>query len=102
MTRFSLVLATLNRTLASLALAKIGAEYLLRWLPAGTHDWNKFLKPDEIRGFLSGVAVDVEGPVGIAYNPLTAQWSRGSDARVNYMMVIAKGPADAPFRSTLG
>ena len=97
-----MILATLNRTLASLALAKIGAEYLLRWLPAGTHDWNKFLKPDEIRGFLSGVAVDLEGPVGIAYNPLTAQWSRGSDARVNYMMVIAKGPADAPFRSTLG
>ena len=97
-----MILATLNRTLASLALAKVGAEYLLRWLPAGTHDWNKFLKPEEIRAFLSGVAVEVEGPVGLAYNPLSAQWSRGPDARVNYMMVIAKSRADAPSPATLG
>lgn len=86
-----MILATLNRTLASLALAKLGAEYLLRWLPAGTHDWNKFLKPEEVCGFLAGIEVDIEGPFGLSYNPLTAQWSRSADARMNYMMVVTKG-----------
>ena len=85
-----MILATLNRTLASLALAKVGAEYVLRWLPAGTHNWNQFLKPEELRGFLGGVAVDVEGPVGLSFNPLADRWSRGDDARVNYMMVVTK------------
>ena len=49
-----MIVATLNRTLRSLALAKVGAEYVLRWVPAGTHDWNKFLTPEEIRSFAEG------------------------------------------------
>jgi 2-polyprenyl-6-hydroxyphenyl methylase/3-demethylubiquinone-9 3-methyltransferase len=85
-----MVVASLNRTLKSLALAKVGAEYVLRWLPAGTHDWRKFLHPEEIRGFLGREAVEVEGPFGVSFNPLSGQWSRSSDTSVNYMMTVAK------------
>ena len=60
-----MILATLNRTLASLAMAKIGAEYVLRWLPQGTHDWRKFLKPSEIKGFLAGEDLAIDGPFGV-------------------------------------
>ncbi|MFC0634395.1 bifunctional 2-polyprenyl-6-hydroxyphenol methylase/3-demethylubiquinol 3-O-methyltransferase UbiG [Brevundimonas balnearis] len=82
-----MVVATLNRTLRSLALAKIGAEYVLRWLPAGTHDWRQFLKPDEIRLMLSEAPVRVQGPLGLAYNPLADRWRETDDAAVNYMML---------------
>ena len=85
-----MILATLNRTLASLALAKVGAEYVLRWIPAGTHDWRKFLKPSEIRDFLVGEDLHVEGPFGVTFDPLSGRWSLGGDARTNYMMTIAK------------
>jgi 2-polyprenyl-6-hydroxyphenyl methylase/3-demethylubiquinone-9 3-methyltransferase len=76
-----MIVATLNRTLKALALAKIGAEYVLRWVPPGTHDWKQFLKPDELRAFLAGEPVDVHGPFGVAYNPLTGRWSRSVDCR---------------------
>lgn len=82
--------ATLNRTLKALALAKIGAEYVLRWLPAGTHDWSKFLKPEEIRGFLEGEPVTVDGPYGVVFNPLTGRWSESVDTDVNYMMTVVR------------
>jgi 2-polyprenyl-6-hydroxyphenyl methylase/3-demethylubiquinone-9 3-methyltransferase len=85
-----MILATLNRTFASLALAKVGAEYVLRWLPAGTHDWRKFLKPGQIRDFLAGENLSVEGPFGVDFDPLSGRWSLSSDARTNYMMTIAK------------
>jgi 2-polyprenyl-6-hydroxyphenyl methylase/3-demethylubiquinone-9 3-methyltransferase len=87
-----MIVATLNRTLRSLALAKVGAEYVLRWIPAGTHDWNRFLKPEEIRGFLRGEPVSVEGPYGVAYEPLAGTWSLSPDAAVNYMMTVRKTP----------
>jgi 2-polyprenyl-6-hydroxyphenyl methylase/3-demethylubiquinone-9 3-methyltransferase len=85
-----MIVATLNRTLKSLALAKVGAEYILRWLPMGAHDWRKFLRPDEIRGFLAGEAVTIEGPFGVGYNPLTGVWSRSGDVDINYMMTITR------------
>jgi len=85
-----MIVATLNRTLKSLALAKIGAEYVLRWLPMGAHDWRKFLKPDEIRGFVAGESVTVSGPFGVEFNPLTGVWSRSNDVDINYMMTIAR------------
>jgi 2-polyprenyl-6-hydroxyphenyl methylase/3-demethylubiquinone-9 3-methyltransferase len=88
-----MVVATLNRTLKALALAKIGAEHVLRWLPAGTHDWRKFLKPDEIRDFVSDLPLAVEGPVGVAYNPLSGRWSQGRDTDVNYMMTLSRSAA---------
>jgi 2-polyprenyl-6-hydroxyphenyl methylase/3-demethylubiquinone-9 3-methyltransferase len=85
-----MIVATLNRTLKALALAKVGAEYVLRWVPAGTHDWRKFLTPDEVRGFLAGEPVDVEGPFGVSFNPLTGRWSRSDDADINYMMTVSR------------
>lgn len=85
-----MIVATLNRTLKALALAKFGAEYVLRWLPAGTHDWKKFLKPEELRSFIEGEPLEMAGPYGVAYDPLTGRWSRSSDVDVNYMMVVTK------------
>ena len=85
-----LIVATLNRTLKSLALGKVAAEYVLRWVPAGTHDWRQFLKPDEIRLMLSEEPVAVSGPYGLVYNPLTDRWSESDDAGINYMMVATR------------
>ena len=85
-----MIVATLNRTLKAFALAKVGAEYILRWVPAGTHDWNRFLKPVELRAFLDGQGVTVEGPFGVSFDPLSGKWSRSADAEVNYMMTVAR------------
>ena len=83
-----MIVATLNRTLKGLALGKVAAEYLLRWVPAGTHDWKKFLRPEEIRGFLAGAPYEVAGPFGVAFDPLSGQWRQSADTAVNYMMVV--------------
>jgi 2-polyprenyl-6-hydroxyphenyl methylase/3-demethylubiquinone-9 3-methyltransferase len=85
-----MIVATLNRTLKALALAKVGAEYVLRWVPAGTHDWNKFLKPQELCGFLEGHPFEIEGPFGVTYNPLTGRWDRSADSDINYMMTVTR------------
>ena len=85
-----MVVATLNRTLKALVTAKIGAEYVLGWLPRGVHDWRKFLTPEEIRLFLSGEPVAVHGPFGVAYRPLGDRWVRSTDASVNYMMTVER------------
>jgi 2-polyprenyl-6-hydroxyphenyl methylase/3-demethylubiquinone-9 3-methyltransferase len=86
----AMVVATLNRTLKSLALAKIGAEYVLRWLPVGTHDWRKFVRPSELTAGLGRHGVDVLDLKGIAFNPLTDRWSLTRDVDVNYMVFGAK------------
>ncbi|WP_417832922.1 bifunctional 2-polyprenyl-6-hydroxyphenol methylase/3-demethylubiquinol 3-O-methyltransferase UbiG [Thalassospira xiamenensis] len=87
--------ATLNRTIKSLALAKFGAEYILRWLPAGTHDWRKFVKPSEMSGLLRGAGLDLVDITGVTYNPITDKWSAAPrDLNINYM-VIAQKPAKA-------
>ena len=83
-----MIVATLNRTLKSLALAKVGAEYVLRWVPAGTHDWSKFLKPDELRDFISGQPYEIAGPYGVEFQPLAGRWAETTDASVNYMMIV--------------
>ena len=85
-----MMVATLNRTLKSLALGKVAAEYVLRWVPAGTHDWRQFLKPDEIRAMLAEEPVTVEGPYGLAYEPLNDRWRQTDDAAINYMMVAVR------------
>ena len=82
-----MVFATLNRTLKSLALAKIGAEYVLRWLPAGTHDWRKFLRPSELAAILRRHGLDVSDLTGVTYDPLRRSWSLSRDLGVNYMGV---------------
>lgn len=88
-----MIVATLNRTLKAFALAKVGAEYVLRWLPAGTHDWSKFLKPDEIRDFLAREPLSVDGPYGVVFDPLSGRWSQSHDTQVNYMMTVARDAA---------
>ena len=85
-----MIVATLNRTLKSLALGKIAAEYILRWVPAGTHDWRQFLKPDEIRAMLADEPLEVTGPFGLAYSPLTDRWSESIAADVNFMMLATR------------
>jgi 2-polyprenyl-6-hydroxyphenyl methylase/3-demethylubiquinone-9 3-methyltransferase len=85
-----MIVATLNRTLKALALAKVGAEYVLRWVPAGTHSWSKFLKPEELRSFLASEPVEVDGPYGVAFNPLTGRWTESTDTDVNYMMTVVR------------
>ena len=85
-----MIVATLNRTLKALALAKVGAEYVLRWLPAGTHDWNKFLKPSDLRGFLASEPLTTLGPFGVSFNPLTGRWNLSNDSDINYMMTVTR------------
>jgi 2-polyprenyl-6-hydroxyphenyl methylase/3-demethylubiquinone-9 3-methyltransferase len=80
----ALVAATLNRTLKSLALAKFGAEYVLRWLPPGTHDWRKFVRPSELAGHLRRGGLEVMEFQGAAYNPLRDEWRLSDDLSVNY------------------
>lgn len=85
--------ATLNRTAKAYALAIVGAEYVLRWLPRGTHDWSKFLKPAELMAQLTMRGLTIEEALGVTYNPLTGRWSESRDLGVNYV-VIASKPAD--------
>ena len=85
-----MIVATLNRTLKALALAKVGAEYVLRWLPAGTHDWNKFLKPSDLRGFLASEPLTTLGPFGVSFNPLTGRWNRSNDSDINYLRTVTR------------
>jgi 2-polyprenyl-6-hydroxyphenyl methylase/3-demethylubiquinone-9 3-methyltransferase len=81
-----LVAATLNRTLKAYALAIIGAEYLLGWLPRGTHDWRRFIRPSELASILRGAGLTLEKLAGITYSPITDRWSISSDdLDVNYM-----------------
>lgn len=82
--------ATLNKTLKSLALAKIGVEYVLRWLPPGTHDWNRFVKPDRLIGLLKDAGLTVKQTRGVSFNPISWSWNLSDDLDVNYMVVAGK------------
>ncbi|MFH1804404.1 MAG: bifunctional 2-polyprenyl-6-hydroxyphenol methylase/3-demethylubiquinol 3-O-methyltransferase UbiG [Pseudomonadota bacterium] len=84
-------IATLNRTLKSLALAKIGAEYVLRWVPAGTHDWRKFVKPSEMSSYLRGAGLELHDITGITYHPLSGTWRPAPrDLDINYLAIAIK------------
>jgi len=85
-----MVCATLNRTLKSLAFAKIGAEYVLRWLPRGTHDWRLFLKPSEFCALLRGQNFTIADMKGLTYNILFDEWILSDDLNVNYMLFAKK------------
>jgi len=85
-----LFLSTLNRTPAAFALAIVGAEYVLGWLPKGTHQWEKFITPAELKGWLTGNGGDVKDESGVTYHPLAGDWRRSRDMGVNYMMVAQK------------
>ncbi len=82
--------ATINRTPKAFALAIVGAEYLLRWLPRGTHDYAKLVRPAELESALTGAGLAIHDRSGVRYNPLTDRWSGSTDMDVNYMMVAAK------------
>jgi 2-polyprenyl-6-hydroxyphenyl methylase/3-demethylubiquinone-9 3-methyltransferase len=84
------VVATLNKTLKSLALAKIGAEYVLGWLPRGTHDWNRFIPPTELNASLEEAGLTVLKIQGISFDPLNWDWRLSSDVDVNYMVVAKR------------
>lgn len=86
-----MVITTLNRTLKSLALAKIGAEYILRWLPIGTHDWKKFVRPSELARGLSPHGVEITHLEGMVFNPLNDTWRLDAhDLGVNYLAFAIK------------
>ncbi|MGX5733077.1 bifunctional 2-polyprenyl-6-hydroxyphenol methylase/3-demethylubiquinol 3-O-methyltransferase UbiG [Bosea thiooxidans] len=87
-----LIMATLNRTLKSYALAIIGAEYVLGWLPRGTHDWEKFVTPGELGGAIEANGFTVGTQTGVVYNPLTGRWSAARDMDVNYMLTASRRP----------
>jgi 2-polyprenyl-6-hydroxyphenyl methylase/3-demethylubiquinone-9 3-methyltransferase len=82
-----MVLSTLNRNWKSFALAIVGAEYVLRWLPRGTHEWNKFVTPDELAQHLANNRLAITEQAGVVYSPLADKWSISSDMDVNYMVV---------------
>ena len=81
---------TINRTMKSYALAIIGAEYVLRWLPVGTHSWDKFVTPDELEDSLKDAGLSVVDEAGIVYHLPTGEWRRDDDMDVNYMMAAEK------------
>ena len=82
--------ATLNRSFISYVKAIIGAEYILRWLPIGTHDWNKFLKPEELENFLSQEKFSTVDIKGLKFNPFFNKWKKSNDLSVNYIITSFK------------
>ncbi len=84
------IVATLNRTLRSMALGVVAAEYVLRWVPPGTHDWRKFLRPSEVAAHLRAAGLSVERAAGLVYDPLADSWRESGDLGVNYMMVAKR------------
>ncbi|MDB5511996.1 MAG: bifunctional 3-demethylubiquinol 3-O-methyltransferase/2-polyprenyl-6-hydroxyphenol methylase [Enterovirga sp.] len=90
-----LLLATINRTLRSFALAIVGAEYVLRWLPRGTHDWDRFVTPDELRGATGAAGLSRFQTRGMMYDPLKREWGLSRDTSVNYL-ACAEKPGSPP------
>lgn len=82
--------STINRTFKAFAFAILGAEYVLRWLPRGTHQYEKFIKPLELQRYLTAAGLDVENVIGMSLNPITERWTIGSDVSINYVTVATK------------
>ena len=80
----AMILSTLNRTLKAYAFAIIGAEFILHWLPVGTHQWQRFVRPEELASALSAAGLSLTGTDGLIYDPLADEWRLGSDTDVNY------------------
>ena len=86
--------ATINRTWKAFALAIVGAEYILGWMPKGTHHWEKFITPEELEGWLKENGLSVLEKTGVAYNPFTGRWLKAPrDMDVNYMLVARREEA---------
>jgi len=82
--------ATLNRTLTSYIKAIVGAEYILRWLPIGTHDWNKFIKPEELQKKLTDKNFSIKDTTGLEFNLLAKKWKKTENLSVNYIVCCTK------------
>ena len=82
--------ATLNKTLKSYAFAIIGAEYVLGWLPIGTHDWEKFVKPEDLKKILDRNNLKLEKLDGMNFNIIKDEWSVSSDTSINYIIKSIK------------
>lgn len=85
--------ATINRTLKALGLAIFGAEYILRWLPRGTHEYSRLVRPEELEKALNDAGMSVIDRTGVSYNPLSDKWARSRDMDVNYMVLAHKAEA---------
>jgi 2-polyprenyl-6-hydroxyphenyl methylase/3-demethylubiquinone-9 3-methyltransferase len=85
-----MILSTLNRTLKAYALAIIGAELILRWLPLGTHNWDRFVTPEKLRGALRGAGLAHSDTTGMVYNPLADEWRLARDTDVNYFATAVR------------
>jgi 2-polyprenyl-6-hydroxyphenyl methylase/3-demethylubiquinone-9 3-methyltransferase len=82
--------ATINKTLKSYLFAIIGAEYILRWLPIGTHEWEKFIKPDDLKNILSKLDMTMIKTDGVKFNPIIDKWSLSKDTSINYISKFIK------------
>jgi 2-polyprenyl-6-hydroxyphenyl methylase / 3-demethylubiquinone-9 3-methyltransferase len=85
-----LFVATLNRTAKSFALAIVGAEYILRWLPRGTHQWDKFVTPNELEIAIEQAGLRITGETGVIYDLFADRWRQSRDMDVNYMVVAER------------
>ena len=83
-------IATLNKTLKSYLFAIVGAEYILRWLPIGTHEWNKFVKPSELVSYAKANSMKIKKVDGVVFNPLNNTWDINNDKSVNYIALFEK------------
>ncbi|KAJ6804968.1 ubiquinone biosynthesis O-methyltransferase, mitochondrial [Iris pallida] len=84
------VISTINRSVRSYAAAIVAAEYLLSWLPKGTHEWSKFLTPEELVMILQRASISVQEMAGMVYNPLTGEWSLSDDSSINFIALGTK------------
>jgi 2-polyprenyl-6-hydroxyphenyl methylase/3-demethylubiquinone-9 3-methyltransferase len=87
-----MIVATINRTLRSFILAILGAEYILKWLPKGTHDWRRFMRPGEVCCTIETPGLELNELTGVSFNPITRRWHLSGDTSVNYMLLAAKRP----------
>ena len=83
-------IATLNKTLKSYVFAIVGAEYILKWLPIGTHDWNKFLKPDDLIDICKNNSLNLKDLIGVKFDILKNEWIVSKDSSVNYLAQFSK------------
>jgi 2-polyprenyl-6-hydroxyphenyl methylase/3-demethylubiquinone-9 3-methyltransferase len=85
-----MLLSTINRTMKAYLLAIVGAEYVLRWLPVGTHQWDRFVTPEELARYVETAGLRPPACKGLVYSPLSDTWSVGTDTDVNYLASAAK------------
>ena len=82
--------STINRTLKAFAFAIVGAEYVLRWLPRGTHQYDKLVRPIELNRWMQDAGLEISDQIGMSLNPITQNWSISSDMSINYVTIGQK------------